>query len=151
MATATKQLLPMPPPDERAARRRYLPGAMTQPRLHRALIPRGNRGTHTTVAKMRGLIREGARDFYVRQHAIDVLLANGVPAKDYEAEIRSLFEWVQRNVRYTRDPFGVELLHSARRMIELRAGDCDDMSVVLGALVESVGHPVRIVLTGSNA
>lgn len=142
--------LPIATRHERNAQARYLREAMTAPCVRRALIPRGYRGTTTTVAKMRGLIREGARDFYVRQHAIDVLLASGVPAKDYAAEIRTLFEWVQRNVRYTRDPFGVELLHSARRMLELRAGDCDDMSVVLGALVEAIGHPVRIVLTGSN-
>jgi transglutaminase-like putative cysteine protease len=130
---------------------RYVPQVMTRPRVYRTLVPRGYRGTRTTVANMRALIRAGAKDFYVRQHAIDVLLTKGVPAKDYEAEIRTMFEWVQRHVRYTRDPFGVEVLHSARRMLELRAGDCDDMSIVLGALLEAIGHQVRIVLTGTDS
>lgn len=133
-----------------ARRRRYIPAPLTPPRVHRGLIPRGYRGTQTTVARMRALIREGAQDFYVRQHAIDILIARSVPAKDYEGEIKALFEWVQQHVRYTRDPHGVEVLHSARRMLELRAGDCDDMSIVLGALVEAIGHPVRIVLTGPH-
>lgn len=42
----------------------------------------------------------------------------------------------------------MELLHSARRMLELRAGDCDDMTILLGAMLKSTGHPVRLVLAG---
>ena len=35
-------------------------------------------------------------------------------------------------------------------MLAVRAGDCDDTSILLGAMLESVGHAVRLVLTGSN-
>jgi hypothetical protein len=98
----TGELIPATPSSSR--RTRYIAAALTAPRIHRSLIPRGYRGTQTTVARMRGLIREGAKDFYVRQHAIDILIARSVPAKDYEGEIRALFEWVQQHVRYTRDP-----------------------------------------------
>ena len=59
-----------------------------------------------------------------------------------------MFEWVRRNIRYTRDIFRVELLHTARRMLELRAGDCDDMTILLGAMLMATGHPVRLVLAG---
>jgi len=99
---------------------------------------------------MRALIRAGAKDFYVRQKAIDILLEKKIPPKDYIGEIRALFGWVQQNVRYTKDPFQVEVLHAARRMIELRAGDCDDMTILLSAMLRSIGHPVRIVLTGPD-
>jgi transglutaminase-like putative cysteine protease len=44
----------------------------------------------------------------------------------------------------------VELLHSARRMLELRAGDCDDMTILLSTMLKAVGHPVRLVLVGFN-
>jgi transglutaminase-like putative cysteine protease len=97
-----------------------------------------------------GLIKEGAKDFCVRQTAIDILFHNGVPPKDYLGEIRTLFVWVQNNVRYTRDIHRVELLHSARRMLELRAGDCDDMTILLAAMLKAIGHPVRLVLVGFN-
>ncbi len=60
----------------------------------------------------------------------------------------ALFDWVRRNIRYTRDIFQVELLHTARRMIELKAGDCDDMTILLGAMLMSTGHPVRLALVG---
>jgi len=57
---------------------------------------------------------------------------------------------VKNNVRYTRDIHHVELLHSARRMLELRAGDCDDMTILLASMIKSIGHPVRLVLVGFN-
>ena len=34
--------------------------------------------------------------------------------------------------------------------MELRAGDCDDITILLGAMLEAIGHPVRLVLTGPN-
>jgi hypothetical protein len=129
---------------------RYRPPPPEHPRVDRHRIPTGLAGTRRTVVHVGRLIRDGAGDFYVRQKAIDILLARGVPPKDYLGEIAALFQWVQRHVRYTKDPFRIEVLHSARRMLELRAGDCDDMTIVLGALIKSVGHPVRIVLTGPD-
>jgi transglutaminase-like putative cysteine protease len=104
-----------------------------------------------TLEHVIDLVTRGAKDFDVRQTAIDIVRRRDVRPKDYLGEIKALFEWVQRHVRYTRDPFRVEVLHSARRMLELRAGDCDDMSIVLGAMLEAIGHSVRLVVTGSNA
>jgi transglutaminase-like putative cysteine protease len=114
-------------------------------------VPPGYAGTRRTVAEMARLIREGAKSLSVRQHAIAVLRAAAICQKDYLGEIGALLSWVQRNVRYTRDPHKVETLHSADRMLQFRAGDCDDMAVLLGALLKSVGHPVRIVITGPDA
>jgi transglutaminase-like putative cysteine protease len=57
---------------------------------------------------------------------------------------------VQANIRDTKDPFRLEVLHSRRRMLELRAGDCDDVAILLGAMLEAIGHPVRLVLTGPD-
>jgi hypothetical protein len=107
-------------------------------------------GTQTTLKHIQALIRAGAKDFYVRQKAIDILLEKAIKPKDYLGEIKALFEWVQQNVRYTKDPFRVEVLHSARRLLELRAGDCDDMTILLGSMLEAIGHPVRLVVTGPD-
>jgi hypothetical protein len=112
------------------------------PRISLLRVPSGNRGTLATAGIIAGLIRDGAKDFRVRQKAIEIFRVSGVPPKDRFGEIRSLFEWVRRNIRYTRDIFRVELLHTARRMLELRAGDCDDMTILLGAMLMSTGHPV---------
>jgi transglutaminase-like putative cysteine protease len=130
--------------------RRYATRPLNPPRIYLGRIPKGYAGTKKTVEHMQALIRQGAKDFYVRQKAIDILLAQGVKPKDYLGEIRALFQWVQRNVRYTKDTFRVEVLHSARRLLELRAGDCDDLSILLGSMLESIGHPVRVVLIGRD-
>jgi Transglutaminase-like superfamily len=120
------------------------------PKIELQKIPSGYRGTLKTLEHIIELIKKGAKDFHVRQTAIDILLQRGVRAKDYLGEIKALFEWVQQKVRYTKDTFRVEVLHSARRMLELRAGDCDDMSILLGAMLESIGHPVRLLLSGPD-
>src|SRR5262245_28032437 len=100
------------------------------PRIRVYRIPRGPRGTLVTAKLVVELIRDGAKDFYVRQKAIQIFRASGVRAKDRFGEVLALFNWVQRNIRYTKDIFHTELLHSARRMLELRAGDCDDMTIL---------------------
>ncbi|MGH7596238.1 MAG: transglutaminase-like domain-containing protein [bacterium] len=113
-------------------------------------IPKGYAGTLATVRHIIALIKAGVKDFCVRQTAIDILLANGIRPKDYRGEIAALFEWVKHNIRYTRDIHRVELLHTPRRMLELRAGDCDDMTILLATMLKSIGHPVRLVLVGFN-
>ncbi len=118
------------------------------PRIQIVHVRRGTDGTLTTAKIIGQLIRAGAKDFYVRQKAIEIFRTYRVAPKNRMGEACALFDFVKRNVRYTRDIFRVELLHSARRMLELRAGDCDDMTILLGALLLSTGHPVRLVLAG---
>lgn len=120
------------------------------PKIFLHKIPEGYRGTLQTVGHIGDLIKQGAKDFHVRQTAIGILLQRSVKAKDYLGEIKALFEWVQQHVRYSKDPYRVEVLHSAIRMLDLRAGDCDDMAILLGAMLEAIGHPVRLVLTGPD-
>ena len=118
------------------------------PRIQVLRVPRGPKGTLTTAEIIGTLIREGAKDFYVRQKAIQIFRTYRIKPKNRLGEVCALFDFVKRNIRYTRDIFKVELLHSARRMLELRAGDCDDMTILLGAMLLSTGHPVRLILAG---
>jgi transglutaminase superfamily protein len=118
------------------------------PRIRVVRVPKGTRGTLVTARLIGRMIREGSKDFYVRQKAIQIFRLYGVSPKDRLGEVRAIFDWVRRNIRYTRDIFRTELLHSARRMLELRAGDCDDMTILLGAMLVATGHPVRLVLAG---
>jgi len=118
------------------------------PLIHLLRVPRGRPGTLITARIMGRLVRDGAKDFYVRQKAINIFRRASVPPKDRYGEVCALFNWVKRNVRYTRDILRVETLHTARKMLELRAGDCDDMTIVLGAMLLATGHPIRLVLVG---
>jgi len=119
-----------------------------QPRITTLRVPKGARGTLVTARIIAQMIRDGAKDFYVRQKAIEVFRAYRVRAKDRFGEVWAIFDWTRRTIRYTRDIFRVELLHSARRTLELKSGDCDDFTILIGAMLVSTGHPVRLVLAG---
>src|SRR6266511_3156381 len=121
------------------------------PRIEILRVPRGTKGTLATAKIIARLVQDGAKDFYVRQKAIEVFRAYKVKPKNRMGEVWALFDFVKRNIRYTRDIFRTELLHTARRMLELRAGDCDDMTILLGAMLISTGHPVRLALAGFRA
>ena len=62
-------------------------------------------GTLTTAEIIACLVRDGAKDFYVRQKAIQVFRSYGVRPKNRLGEVCALFDFVKRNIRYTRDIF----------------------------------------------
>ena len=78
---------------------RYTSAPLSAPKISLGHIPTGWRGTQKTVEHVQALIRAGAKDFYVRQKAIDILLEKHVKPKDYLAEIKALLEWVQQHIR----------------------------------------------------
>jgi transglutaminase-like putative cysteine protease len=119
-----------------------------EPRIRICRVPSGRRGTLVTAELIADMIRQGAKDFVVRQKAIQIFRRACVPAKDRWGEVSALFRWVRSHIRYTRDIYRVELLHTPRRMLDLCAGDCDDMTILLGSMLHSTGHPVRLALTG---
>lgn len=55
---------------------------------------------------------------------------------------------VRDRIRYVRDIRGVETLHTAEQVIRQRAGDCDDKSLLLAALLESIGHETQFEALG---
>lgn len=112
--------------------------------------PDGLPHVDATVRKMADLAAEGAHDYSVRQLATRILEAAGVPSKDEIGEVAALYTWVCQNITYRKDPHGLELVQSPRRTLEERAGDCDDIGTLLGALLGSVGYPVRFCTCGAH-
>lgn len=66
-----------------------------------------------------------------------------VAEKDHKGEATALFNEVRKRVRYTWDPTDYDAFQTAVRTLEMHTGDCDDMAILLGALLRSVGHVVR--------
>jgi len=98
-------------------------------------------------------INHGKRDGNVRKIASQVLAGKSghdwtVPIRDHKAEAVAIFDYVRNNVRYTLDTYGVELYQTANRTLELGIGDCDDMTILLGSLLQIVGLPIRIRVIG---
>ena len=98
---------------------------------------------------MRALVRASLVDPVVRGKAVE--LASG-ERPGHSGRIVSALEGYGRAVfHFTRDPHGVELLHTPAWMLREIAQrgktyvDCDDAALLLAALGEAVGIPARFV------
>jgi len=109
-------------------------------------IAEGRAGVNQTIYVMRQLVDAGKVDMRIRQCALNLIRL--VPQKDFDAEIVTIFEFVRDRIRYTHDVVGVETLAPAYRTLEIEQGDCDDKSVLLAALLESIGVETRFIITG---
>lgn len=109
-------------------------------------VPSGIEGTRATLSLMRRLARQGATAAAVRQKAVS--LTSRLKQKDFQSEVGALHAFVRDCIRYVRDVRNVETLQTAERTLLNRAGDCDDKSVLLAALLESISHPARFVAAG---
>lgn len=116
----------------------------------RLKIPSGDAGADVTARALRQLIEFGKRDPRIRSTAVSILKSSDVPPYDRWAEVRALHGWVQKNVRYVQDPYQIEYVQTPDVMLSTLAGDCDDYTVLLGALLESVGYPIDIKIVGRD-
>jgi len=119
----------------------------TQPaRARLARIPEGRAGVRETLRLMRGLVRKYKKSLPIRELA--VRLARGREQKDWMGEVRSLQTFVRDRIRYIKDVNGVETLHTPLKILQQKSGDCDDKSILLATMLESIGHPTRFIAVG---
>jgi hypothetical protein len=97
---------------------------------------------------MRQLVDQAQADPEFVRFAID--LVRNVPAYDEFGEVSALFSFVQSAIRYTKDPVAKEKLYPPKELLKIRAGDCDDISMLLGALALALGYPARLITLGAN-
>lgn len=95
---------------------------------------------------MAELIRQGRVALPVRE--MMKTLIRHFPQKDYMGEIKAAHAFVRDRVRYTRDIRTVETLHTAERLLSDRQGDCDDKSILVASLLESIGHQTQLIAIG---
>lgn len=112
-------------------------------------IPGGAAGTRATVGKMLELIRAAKLALVIRNTA--VLIVAGLPHKAYADQAAAVQRWVQTHVQFVRDVRGVETLTPPAYLLRTRAGDCDDHTMLVASLLESIGLPTRIVVGGPDA
>ena len=104
-------------------------------------LPDGAAGTRETLKAMRLLALDGKRLPMVRATALDII--RDVPPKDELGELQAVWRWVRDNFHYRADVDDVETLHFADQLLRQRAGDCDDASVLIAALLGSIGYLTR--------
>lgn len=113
-------------------------------------LPPGPSGTVETLRLMRNMVRDAIRSprQVVREKALQLVAS--LPPRQWFAQIRALHEFVRDEIRYVRDPVDLETVATPEKTLELRAGDCDDKSTLLAALLIAIGHPARFAALGFN-
>lgn len=114
-------------------------------------LAEGDQGTEDTVREMVRLIEEGSRDPDINALAIAIVRRAGVRQFDFEGERRALYRWMRQSIRFFKDIDGKETLKSAKRTVELGGGDCDCQTILICALLKTIGHRTRIVTISSHA
>lgn len=115
------------------------------------VLPGGFKGTDETVKIMCQLAmgRYGARSPKIRALAANIIKQAGIREKDYRAEADALAAWVRDNIRYMKDVYGQETVSPPEEVaFNMGAGDCDDQSVLLAALLSAIGVPTRFKVMG---
>jgi hypothetical protein len=103
--------------------------------INLGIVPAGDAGTEKTVRHLIRLIHEGSHD------PVIILTARRI-VKDKETNFeraKAIFDFVKQNIQYVKDPKGLELIRPARKILEDKAGDCDEHVVLLNSLYRAVG------------
>lgn len=114
----------------------------------------------TTIALVGKSIKDGSRHLPIRNMAAS--LATQAPSKNYLGQARAIFDFLtKKKWKYVRDPVDRELVTTSPDALYklvlggdgigvgngYGAGDCDDIAAGTGALLRSIGFPVRLACT----
>jgi hypothetical protein len=103
------------------------------------------------LAVMRQIAMMRGRDPRIAKLAVSIFRSASAGPRDYQRQAAALLKWVQdpKNVYYVNEPG--ERLQDPLHTIKIGHGDCDDQSLLLCCLFESVGLPWKLVLSGRNS
>lgn len=113
-----------------------------------AALPDGEAGVRATLQVMKAIKNAYKKLPSTRNLALSIV--QGLPQKSFLKQIQLLHEFVRDRITYIKDIHGVETVQTPDVTMHLRAGDCDDKSVLLASLLESIGHPTQFIAIGTN-
>ncbi|MDG6218280.1 MAG: transglutaminase domain-containing protein [Candidatus Thermoplasmatota archaeon] len=88
-------------------------------------------------------------DDSLRQYALPII--NDCPTDDIACQVHAIYRHVVENYSYIADPEGEEIIQSAHETIEIKGGDCEDLSILLISLLQNIGITSHLVLTDNHA
>lgn len=89
------------------------------------------------------------RDMTIRSKAGQII--QSCPNKNYRCYAEAIHNWVAENIRYANDAQSVETLIYPSELLKMKVGDCDDQSMLVAALAESIGMPARFVTIAADS
>lgn len=109
-------------------------------------LANGVAGVQQTLRVMRQLVNRCKTNVKIRQAATNTIFLT--PEKDEYSEAEAIFNFVRDRIRYVKDVNDIETLSTPMMTLEGRLGDCDDQTVLLASMLESVGYPTRFIVEG---
>jgi len=104
-------------------------------------LRKGMLGTEQLLERVTREIRAGAKDAEIRELARRVV--TNTPPQNTTRQIQAVWDYVTR-LPYLMDPVELQLIPRAADIPKLGAADCKKYTVLAGALLESIGHPVKV-------
>jgi transglutaminase-like putative cysteine protease len=98
---------------------------------------------------MSRLVKDWKKSLPLRTLTLSVI-ADTPGHKNFLAQVQRVRDYVRGNIAFVKDINGVETIHTPEMTIRNRAGDCDDQSVLVASMLESIGHPTRFVAIKMN-
>lgn len=99
---------------------------------------------YSDVAKfLRRMITQYRGNPIVRERALNIIKGSA-NQKDKAAQAIAIGEWVQANVYYVHEL--PERFNTPPKTLESMAGDCDDFTTLIGAMLESVGIRSQFII-----
>lgn len=94
---------------------------------------------HVDVAN--AVAHEGARTTQVR--ALAARIARGLRDVPAEAPV-AVADWIRKNVLYTQEAAGEEILQGPLTTLRVGTGDCDDLVILWASLLRALGLPAQL-------
>lgn len=102
--------------------------------------------TPATLRKMVQLVRKYKSDLTVIRTARE--LTRNCPERNTHCIVDTLQRTVRDRIRYVMDPRELEMVQTPPETLRIATGDCDDKSVLLAALLESMGYSTGFCALG---
>lgn len=111
--------------------------------------PRDYSDVMATLQQMRRNVLKEKASPIIRGLALR--LVSRLRQKDHASEIHLLHKFVRDRIRYVRDTTKKEQILLPSQVIRFGQDDCDGKSVLLAALLESIGFRTRFLAIGTRA
>ncbi len=103
--------------------------------------------TSNTLQKMKRIVNDSIRNYYVRRWA-EKMVENTPEDGSDTTRVHAIYDYLATYTRYLKDPWGLELLKTPLVSLQLLdigetpSLDCDDLTILAMSLLKSIGFRV---------
>jgi hypothetical protein len=100
------------------------------------------------AASLRKMVEHCTADMALKEFTLGVIRAAGAQPKHERDQALAIGEWVQDNIYYVHE--GRETFQRPETTLRLRAGDCDDFSVLIASMLGTIGIRNKLCILKIN-